>query len=88
MNIFIISYDLKAPTYNRERVEKVIESLGTWCKYVSTTYLLKTEKSINEVNKTIINALDGNDNMIVCKVQKPICGYLSQKRWDWINSNI
>lgn len=88
MNVYMISYDLHSPTHNREQVEDSIESLGSWCKYLSTTYLVSSYSSLDEVSKVVTKTLDGNDSMIVCKVQKPIKGWLSQKQWDWINANI
>lgn len=86
--IYMISYDLHAPTTNRENVETAIESLGTWCKYVSTTYLVRTDKSIESVENIVSEPLDSNDRMIICPVQKPIRGWLSQDKWDWINTNL
>ena len=88
MNIFMISYDLNSPTRNRTLVENDIKSLGTWCKYVSTTFLVRSYKSINEVRNVAIRNLDGNDRMIICKVQKPIEGWLPNENWNWINANI
>ena len=88
MNVYMISYDLHSPTLNRELVEDSIKSIGTWCKYVSTTYLVRTYKSLDEVNKIATTKLDSNDRMIICKVQKPIAGFLPSDKWNWIHSNI
>lgn len=88
MNIYMISYDLNSPTHNRALVEDSIKSLGSWCKYVSTTFLVRSYKNVDEVNKIATKNLDGNDRMIICKVGKPICGWLSDKEWNWINNNL
>ena len=88
MNTYMISYDLYSPTNNRKNVEDSIENLGPWCKYVSTTYLVSCNKDIYDVQSIVTKHLDGNDSMIICKVQKPICGWLSEKQHNWIKSNI
>jgi len=86
--VYMISYDLHAPTNNREDVENDIKSFGTWCKYLSTTFLISTSSSLEAVNTKCVSHLDGNDRMIICKVEKPIKGWLSQKQWDWIHENL
>ena len=86
--IYMISYDLHSPTNNRENVENDIKSFGTWCKYLTTTFLISTSSSLETVNNKCVSHLDGNDRMIICKVEKPIKGWLSQKQWDWIHENL
>lgn len=85
MNIYMISYDLNSPTNNRKNVEDSIKSLGTWCKFVSTTFLVSCRKDIDDVQTIATQYLDPNDGMIITKVQKPIKGWLSQEQWDWIH---
>ena len=86
--VYMISYDLHAPTNNREKVEDAIKSLGTWCKYVSTTFLVKTYSDSTTVQDTATKHLDDNDRMIICKVEKPIMGWLSEAQWKWIRENL
>lgn len=88
MNIYMISYDLHSPTQNRELVEKSIKEIGTWCKYVSTTFLVRSNYSIDEVQTKVCKHLDGNDSMIISKVQKPIKGWLTKDEWNWIHENL
>lgn len=86
--IYMISYDLHAPTSNRKNVEESIESLGPWCKYLTTTYLVSTNYNISQVEEKVTKFLDNNDRMIICKVEKPIAGWLPQDQWDWIKTNL
>ena len=86
--VYMISYDLGSPTNNRKDVEETIKSLGAWCRYLTTTYLVSTSYSIIEVEEKVTKYLDSNDRMIICKVEKPIRGWLSQKQWDWIKENL
>ena len=87
-NTYMISYDLNSPSSNRKEVEESIKSLGSWCKYVSTTFLVSSYKNINEVQSIATKYLDSNDSMVICLVQKPIKGWLSQEQWNWISQNI
>lgn len=86
--IYMISYDLHSPTKNREKVEEDIKSFGTWCKYLTTTFLISTSSSLDTVSKKCVSHLDGNDSMIIAKVEKPIKGWLSKDQWEWISKNL
>ncbi|MCI8411882.1 MAG: hypothetical protein HFJ40_05580 [Clostridia bacterium] len=86
--IYMISYDLHSPTQNRENVENDIKSFGTWCKYLTTTFLISTSSDLKTVSDKCVSHLDGNDAMIITKVTKPIKGWLNQKQWDWISENL
>jgi len=88
MPIYMISYDLHSPTNNREKVERDIESLGPWCKYVSTTYLVTTSSNLDSISAIAIRNLDSNDRMVISKVEKPIKGWLSDRQWNWIKKNL
>lgn len=86
--IYMISYDLHSPTQNREKVENDIKSFGTWCKYVTTTFLISTSSDLTAVSKKCVSNLDENDSMIITKATKPIEGYLTQKQLEWISKNL
>lgn len=85
--VYMISYDLHAPTNNRKELEDAIESLGAWCKYLTTTYLVKSNLSLSTIQANLATILDNNDSMIIVKVTN-INGWLSNDKWDWINKNI
>ena len=86
--LYMISYDLHAPTNNREKVEQSIESLGGYCKYLTTTYLVSTNHNASTVQDTATKYLDKNDRMIICTTEKPIYGWLSEEQWKWIQENL
>ena len=85
---YMISYDLNSPTNNRKSVEDAIESLGTWCKYLTTTYLVKTSYSKASVQDICTKHLDSNDKMIICEITGSVNGWLNQENWNWINTNM
>lgn len=88
MAVFMISYDLMAPTNNREKVEESIKALGSWCKYVSTTFLVSTSSDATAVQNAATKHLDSNDSMVICEVVKPVLGWLTEKQWTWIKQNL
>ena len=88
MSVYMISYDLNSPTRNRKEVEDSIKSLGAWCKYVSTTFIISTTYNSDYVQTVATKHLDGNDKMVIAKVEKPILGWLEQDEWNWIHQNI
>lgn len=88
MHKYMISYDLHAPTNNRTAVQEAIQSLGSWCKYVSTTYLVNTSLPISEVQDICTKPLDGNDKMLIAEITGIVHGCLTDKEWQWIAENI
>ena len=88
MAVYMISYDLHAPTQNRTYVEQDIESIGPWCKYLTTTYLVSSSLPLNNVVTIAGKHFDINDKMICSQVTKPISGYLTAEQWNWINTNL
>lgn len=86
--LYMISYDLHAPTNNRDKVEQSIESLGGYCKYLTTTYVVSTNYDATTVQQKVTKDLDGNDRMIICQTQKPFYGWLSEDQWKWIEKNL
>lgn len=88
MSVFMISYDLHSPTNNREKVEESIKALGSWCKYLTTTFVVKTSFSKSDVQSKITSNLDNNDAMIIAEVAGNLNGWLSNEQWNWIHNNI
>ena len=86
--IYMISYDLHAPTNKRDKVMENIESLGVWCKYLTTTYLVKTDYSTTSVISICTRDLDPNDKMIIAPVSEMVNGWLTGDQWKWIRENL
>ena len=73
---YMISYDLHEPASHREDVQDAIKSLGSWCKYVSTTYLVNTSLPIREVQDICTAPLGGNDRMLIAEITGTVHGQL------------
>ena len=88
MAVYMIAYDLNSPGQNYKNLKEEIKNLGSWCHYLESTYLVSCSLSINAVSDLITKHLDSSDRLILCKVEKPIKGWLSEKQWDWIRENL
>lgn len=88
MAVYMISYDLHSPTKNREKVEDAIKSMGSWCKYVSTTFLVSTNLGPLAVQDAATKYLDSNDRMVIAKTDGNIMGWLNKDQWNWIHQNL
>lgn len=88
MFIYMISYDLNSPGQRYKELREKIESLGAWCHYLESTYLLKTSHTITQVSDAITPYLDGSDRLLLCEIKKPIKGWLSDAQWKWIHENM
>lgn len=84
MYVYMISYDLHNSESNRRRVEQSIESIGECLRCLTTTYFVKTPLSQEEVIRAASKYLDGDDGMIVVKVQNPVSGWLKTELRDQI----
>lgn len=83
MSIYMISFDLSHSEYNYERVLEKIKSCKNWCHYLdATTYVVKTEDSQNEIQKSISKHLTETDRLIVCKIDNPV-KWMENKRLKW-----
>lgn len=88
--VYMITYDLNAPTQNYNDVIQAIKdaSTGVWCTYWKSSFLIKSNLSVQEVSDKITPHLDSNDKLLIIEVNKNYQGWLEQKQWDYINKNI
>ena len=66
--IYMVSYDINSPGNNRKEVIESLEKFSCWCKCATTTYLIKTQLLISDVEEIVTRHLDETDSMIICQV--------------------
>lgn len=88
--VCFITYDLNKPDQNYEKVISSIKdaSTGAWCSYWKSSYLIKTNLTVQQVSDKITPHLDSNDRLLVIEVQKNYQGWLTDKQWKYIKENI
>ena len=90
MAVYMITYDLNSAGQDYENVIKAIKdaSTGVWCSYWKSSYLIKSNLTVQQVSDMITPHLDSNDRLLVIEVNKNYQGWLSEKQWKYINENI
>jgi hypothetical protein len=86
--IYLISYDLRKPGRDYTSLHNAIKSAPTWWHYIESTWIIKTEKSIEDWYNKIRATTDSNDSFIIVDITKQNRqGWLPQKAWEWIREN-
>lgn len=88
--VCFITYDLKKEGQDYTDVIKAIKdaSTGAWCSYWKSSYLIKTNLTVQQVSDKITPHLDSNDSLIVIEVEQNYQGWLTEKQWKYIRENI
>ena len=90
MAVYMITYDLNSKGQNYEDVIQSIKdaSTGAWCSYWKSSYLIKSNLTVQQVSDKITPHLDSNDRLIVIETKANYQGWLSEKQWKYIRDNI
>lgn len=65
MNNLFVSYDLKNPGQNYERVITAVKGLGPWAKVQYSLWYVKSSHTAKDAAEIVRRAQDTNDNLIV-----------------------
>lgn len=68
MNLYLISFDLKAPGRNYQPVYDYIATFGDTIKPLQTVYLVKTYKTATQVRNDLNAIVDNNDQVLVITI--------------------
>ena len=89
MNKYLITYDLKNKNIrNYDRLYIAIKSIGPWCHYLESTWIIKTNLSSQQIWNLIGGYIMTNDHLLIVKIDEsiPKWGWLPQDAWNWLNS--
>ena len=86
--VCMITYDLNTPGKDYDNIIKTIKdcSTGVWCTFWKSSYLIKTNKSVDDIQSELKPFLDSNDRLIIIEVKKNYQGWLIEEDWDYINN--
>ena len=65
MNNLFISYDLKSPGQNYDRVITAIKGLGSWAKVQYSLWFVSSTYTAKQAAEIVRRAQDSNDTLIV-----------------------
>lgn len=91
MKSYLITYDLKKSGQNYNALYDAIKSASyndTWMHYLDSTWIIKSNLSVQQVSDKIKQAVDDNDSFIVIEVVKNYQGWLPTEAWDYLTNNI
>ncbi|HJD12909.1 MAG TPA: hypothetical protein IAA03_03820 [Candidatus Ruminococcus avistercoris] len=89
--VCFITYDLNSEGQNYEDVIKTIKDCavdGKWYSCWRSSYLIKTDMKVDEINDKIHQYLDKNDTLFVVEVTSNYQGWINKKDWDFVNKEI
>ena len=88
--VIIITYDLRTPKDYHDFFEaiKAQGEAGKWWHYMSSTWLLSTTKTPQEITDAIATHLESQDSLFVCELTPNYQGRLPKAAWDWITSEL
>ena len=89
--VCFITYDLNSERQNYEDVIKTIKDCavdGKWYSCWRSSYLIKTDMKVDEINDKIHQYLDKNDTLFVVEVTSNYQGWINKKDWDFVNKEI
>jgi hypothetical protein len=86
---YMVSYDLKANGQNYNDLSIEIEMLGESRKILTTTWVIKTEKSCLDILTKLKPYVDENDNLIVARLTNEIMwSGFSTELVKWLNPDL
>lgn len=88
--IYLITYDLHKPGQDYEYLYETIKnsSTGDWSHHLESTWIIKSNLSVNQVAENIKSAIDENDSFLVIEVINNKQGWLPEEAWTYLNNNI
>lgn len=85
IKVLLITYWLKNESKDYAGLFAVLLS-GKWWHYIESTWLIKTEESVDSWSDKIRAVVDPKDFFLVVDITgKPYNGWLPKEAWDWIN---
>lgn len=86
MHTYLITYDLKAEGQAYQDISDAIQLLGEAKRLLTTTWILKTGKSVFEILHKLASVIDDTDKLLVAKLSPETMGEgFSDEDAEWLN---
>jgi hypothetical protein len=82
--ILVVTYDLKQPAASYEPLFEALKSQDSWAHYMSSTWLVATEDSPNELWDKLGDHIFKGDRMLITRLAPGYHGWMPTKAWEWI----
>jgi hypothetical protein len=88
MKAYSITYDLKAPGRDYEKLYEAIKASGKWSHYLESTWLVVSNETSQQLWNRLAPTIDKNDFVLIIEVRRNSFGWLPKDAWEWINTNV
>lgn len=87
---YIVSYDLDNPGQKYNELKKIIGAHSIhWCRYLDSTFLIRTNDSADDILQALKAVIDSNDRVFIANISNTdYSGWLIDKQSDYIRNNI
>lgn len=91
MKTYLISYDLGSPENINDyiKISEAIRSHLNWAKVLQSVWIVKTNRSRQEIFNVIKNTIDSNDKILIIEVTSDWIAYgLSAEVVKWLREQV
>ncbi len=88
MKTYLISYDLKIPGRDYQRLYDAIKSYGTWAKINNSTWIVKTNDSAKDIRDYLVKHIDYNDSLFVINITREAAWRNVRASAEWLKKNL
>jgi hypothetical protein len=82
--ILLITHDLKGPVGTYAPLFQAIQKEGPWAHYLASTWLVKTQRTPQQVGAMLIPLIKQGDFLLVTQFSGQYWGWMPNAAWDWI----
>lgn len=88
MDYYIIGYDLNKSGQDYNRLYRRIKSTGDWWHSLGSTWIVKSDKTADEIHESIAEVIDDNDELLVALLCDEVAwsGFVD-KGGKWLEDN-
>jgi len=89
MNVYCISYDLKKPDRDYEKLTEAIKTYGKWWHQTGSVWFIVSEQEASVIRDYLMQFIDKNDKLFVIRVVRGWAGTgFTTEEYDWIKNNL
>lgn len=87
---YLITYDLNKKDKDYASLYDAIKdcSTGVWAHILDSTWLVKSNLTVQQINEKIKSVTDSNDNIFIVELTNNYYGYLNKDMWPYLKDHI
>jgi hypothetical protein len=86
--IYSISYDLRRPGRNYEKLYSIIKTASDWIHAMDSLWFISTDQTVSYWSEKLMKAIDRSDYLYVVDVTgQSYHGWMQETVWNWIEKH-